>query len=77
MAGSPLCRKCIRLTCERFQSAKYLKNGMCGKCGWEAHPSYMAKCSNPKCKSGKTVSESYAKPELCDQCGKLARSQRK
>ena len=73
MAGSPFCRKCAQPRCERFQSAKYLKKRMCGKCGWEDHPSYMARCSNPNCKSGLTVSEVYAKPKLCSPCGKLAK----
>ncbi len=70
-----MCRKCIRLKCERFQSAKYLKKEMCGKCGWEDHPSFKARCSNPNCKpeSGLTVSEIYAKPKLCRPCGKVAR----
>ena len=72
-----MCRKCSRPTCERFQSAQYLKKEMCGKCGWEDHPSYMTKCSNPKCKSGLTVAENFRKPELCSHCGILARSQRK
>ena len=74
MAGSPLCRECIRFaTCQRFQSAHYLKKRMCRKCGWEAHPSYMLMCSNPNCKSGLAVSEAYAKPKLCSPCGKLAK----
>ena len=78
MAGSHLCRECIQFaTCQRFQSAHYLKKMMCRKCGWEAHPSYMLRCSNPKCKSGLTVSENYAKPKLCAPCGKLACGQRK
>ena len=77
MAGSPLCRECIQFatspTCQRFQSAHYLKKRMCRKCGWEAHPSYMLNCSNPKCTSGLTVSERYVKTELCSRCGKLAK----
>jgi hypothetical protein len=77
MAGSPLCRKCTQPTCDRFQSERYLKKEMCGKCGWEDHPNYMAKCSNPECTSGLNVSEKYAKPELCGPCGERARSQRK
>ena len=70
-------RECINAECRRFQSATYLKKEMCGKCGWEDHPSYMLRCSNLKCKSGLTVSESYAKPKLCWPCGILACGQRK
>ncbi len=68
-----MCRKCTQPTCDRFQSERYLKKEMCGKGGWEDHPSFKAKCSNPNCTSGLNVSEIYAKPKLCSRCGKVAR----